>query len=391
MEPKLPRMVRRPLVVAMVVASVVLPAGIGSAEPLATPTLGAANGALACVAPTDGAGLNRMLSAAGSPLSGQGATIVSTAIAAGIDPRAIVAIAAHETMLETYAPSRIIRNPFGLGPGMTFASEADAVAKAVQVLRDYYLPEDRDTIPEIGAKWAPSDVANDPGRLNDHWASGVSQYYARLGGDPARPLLISAQDGVPTCDTAATSDPAAPLAAGSGPPQVIVWGANAPTVAGTSLSDGADPVTGQPATLDGFAFPLALPANGGAQFADDFDAPGQTRCFGRLRHCAVTIRSAPLSHVVAASAGRLAAASSTESAAGIAFWIVRADGNRIGYGALTAYGAGVAHDAEVALGQPLGRSTGALTVTWSRGATRINPFPLLAATRPPTPSPKAAP
>ena len=371
MEPKLPLMLRRPLVAAMVAASVVLPAGIGSAEPLAAPTLGAANGALACVAPADAAGLDRMLTAAGSPLSGQGATIVSTASAADIDPRAIVAIAAHETMLETYAPSRIIRNPFGLGPGMTFASEADAVAKAVQVLRDYYLPEGRDTIPEIGAKWAPSGVANDPGRLNDHWTSGVSQYYARLGGDPARPLLVSAQDAVPTCDVAATSDPAEPLAAGSGPLQVIVWGENAPAVTGTSPADGADPTTGQPATLKEFAFPLALPANGGAQFTDDVNA-------------SITISSAPLSRVVAASAGRLAAASATERAGGIAFWIVRDDGNRIGYGPLTAYDSGVAHGAEVELGQPLGRSTGELTVAWSRGSTRINLFPLLAATRSPT-------
>ena len=43
----------------------------------------------------------------------------------GIDPRAIVAIAAHETMLETYGPAAEIHNPFGLGPGSAFASEPE--------------------------------------------------------------------------------------------------------------------------------------------------------------------------------------------------------------------------------------------------------------------------
>jgi hypothetical protein len=369
MEPKLLAMVRRPLVAAVLVASTILPASIGTAEPLATPTLGAANDALTCVAPTDAAGFDAMLTAAGSPMAGQGATIVSTASAAGLDPRAIVAIAAHETMLETYAPSRIIRNPFGLGPGMTFASEADAVAKAVQVLRDYYLPEGRDTISEIASKWAPVGAANDPGRLNDHWTTGVSGYYARLGGDPARSLLVSAQDAIPTCDGASPA-PASPLAAGTGPAQVVVWGGNAPAEPGAQ-------------TLEGFAFPLAVPADGGLRYTDDFTSPGTTPCAGELRRCAVTLRSAPLTHVVAASPGSLESADSDQRAQGIAFWLVRDDGNRIGYSALTSYAAGISHGARVVVGQPLGRSTGELAVTWARQGERINPFPLLEATRPP--------
>ena len=74
-----------------------------------------------CVAPTDAAGIDAMLAAAGSPMAGEGPTIVTEAAAAGIDPRAIVAIAAHETMLETYGPAQEIHNPFGLGPGIAFA------------------------------------------------------------------------------------------------------------------------------------------------------------------------------------------------------------------------------------------------------------------------------
>ena len=66
-----------------------------------------------------------MLARAASPLAGEGATFVrGGARRPGIDPRALVAIAAHETMLETYVPSQAIRNAFGLGPGIAFASRA---------------------------------------------------------------------------------------------------------------------------------------------------------------------------------------------------------------------------------------------------------------------------
>ena len=79
---------------------------------------------MTCVAPHDAAGIDAMLARASSPLAGEGATFVSESLAAGIDPRALVAIAAHETMLETYVPSQAINNAFGLGPGIAFASRA---------------------------------------------------------------------------------------------------------------------------------------------------------------------------------------------------------------------------------------------------------------------------
>src|SRR5687768_4465231 len=72
-------------------------------------------GHMTCIAPTDAAGIDAMLARAGSPLAGEGATFVTEGAAAGIDPRALVAIAAHETLLETYGPAREINNPFGLG------------------------------------------------------------------------------------------------------------------------------------------------------------------------------------------------------------------------------------------------------------------------------------
>ena len=82
-------------------------AAVAAALPGAAPAEGPLTGVIGdmqCVAPTDAAGIDAILTAAGSPMAGEGATIVTEAAAAGIDPRAIVAIAAHETMLETYGP-----------------------------------------------------------------------------------------------------------------------------------------------------------------------------------------------------------------------------------------------------------------------------------------------
>ena len=76
---------------------------------------------LACVAPADAAAIDGVLADAGSPLAGEGATFVREGRRVGVDPRALVAIAAHETMLATYGPSQGIRNPFGLGPGWSFS------------------------------------------------------------------------------------------------------------------------------------------------------------------------------------------------------------------------------------------------------------------------------
>jgi hypothetical protein len=338
----------------------------------------AANDSLACVAPGDAAGIDAILTAAGSPMAGTGAVIVDAATEAGLDPRLVVAIAAHETMLETYGPAQAINNPFGLGPGMTFPDEAAAIRFATRTLARWYLPEGRDTIGEIGAKWAPVGVANDPGGLNLHWAGGVSRYYAALGGDPTRRPLLTDQSATPSC-TGGAAAPAAAAgvtgpapAAGQGPPVVVVWGGNAPRVTGTAPSDGAAPDGGGPAVMRPFAFPLAARDGGEVRYAGAACGAGEP--------CAVTLTAAVMTDVVE---GRLVAGTAAERAAGIGFWIVRADGDRLGYGPLAAYAPGVTHGAEVALGQPLGQTTGSLAFAWTRDGTPVNPAPLLAATRPP--------
>lgn len=333
-----------------------------------------ANSALACVAAGDSAGLDQILLNAGSPMAGLGTVLVDVSSQSGIDPRLIVAIAAHETMLGTYGPAAAIHNPFGLGPGMVFASEGDAVRYAVSTLAQYYLPEGRDTIAEIGAKWAPVGAKNDPAGLNQNWTRGVSGYYAALGGDPSRRPLLTDQDPTPSCagggglgggDIVPPVAPEPP-SVGEGPPVVTVWGGNAP-------------VGAQSATLTGFAFPVAVRAGGEARYADASCTVADL--------CGIRIQTAVMTHVVAAVEGRLVAGTAAERAEGVAFWIVRADGNRVGYGPLASYAPGVSHGARVAMGQPLGRSTGSLVIAWTRRGASMDPFPMLAATRPPDAQP----
>ncbi|MEQ9093347.1 MAG: hypothetical protein RLN63_04520, partial [Miltoncostaeaceae bacterium] len=109
---------------------------IAAAAMMAAPAAGVAQGApgiagqMVCIAPGDADGIDNLLVRADSPLAGEGATFVREARRVGIDPRALVAIAAHETILLTYGPSQLIRNPFGLGPGWSFDSHAAAIARA---------------------------------------------------------------------------------------------------------------------------------------------------------------------------------------------------------------------------------------------------------------------
>lgn len=329
--------------------------------------------ALTCVAPGDAAGLDRILARAGSPLAGQGAAFVDTGREQGLDPRFLVAIAAHETLLGTYAPARASRNPFGIGPGRAFASEEEAIRAAGRILGRYYLPEGRVTVAAVGAKWAPPGAANDPGGLNRHWPRGVATYFAALGGDPGRPVTLTAQAAHPSCRPTLAATPV-----------TTAWDGRPPRSAGEAIYQGADPATGLPATIPGFVFPLAPPVGGAVRYADDFaqrGRPGAPGCFGRSWRCAITLEQAPGTPVVAAARGVLRPATPAEQAGGIGFWLDTGR-ERLGYGPLARYAEGIWGGAAVEAGQPLGSAPAALLFTWERDGVRVNPHPLLSATRP---------
>lgn len=325
---------------------------------------------LSCLAPLDVAAIDAVLRRAESPLQGQADRFVIEGRDRNIDPRFIVAIAAHETLLQNYAPSRLIRNPFGIGPGWAFASEAAAIRSAANILARYYIAEGVDTVGTIGAKWAPVGALNDPTDLNRHWEQGVGTYFAALGGDPRKPVTLSAQGTLSACRTA------------DGPPVVTRWNGTPPQVAGAAIYQGADPATGLPAGIDGFVFPLAAPEGSPVWYSDDFDAPGSPGCFDRKWRCATTLNTVPLTWVVAVTAGTLRAASTDERARGIGFWLELRSGGRVGYGPLANYVEGIRDGTSVGPGQPLGRTAASVQVAWEVDDVRVNMYPLLSATRP---------
>lgn len=384
----------RPLLAAAVAAG-----ALAAAAPMGAGGSGLAGvGAhLSCTSPNDAAAIDNMLVRAGSPLAGDGATFVREGRRVGVDPRALVAIAAHETMLATYTPADRIRNAFGLGPGWSFPTHGDAIARAASTLDSLYLPEGRIRIPEIGAKWAPIGAANDPTGLNQHWANGVGAFYRALGGDPELPILLGAQSPADDCGPAAGAEApveapveapaegaAATEPAPAGPAVVTAWGGVPPRAAGPAAADGADPATGAAAVVEGFVFPLALPVGARGDYADTYSLPGPVDCGHDIRlRCAVTIGADPGAVVVAMASGTLHAADVAEREEGIAFWIVTPAGDRLAYGPLAAYAPGVTPGASVTAGARLGATPGLLRVAWERTGERINPFPLLSATRAP--------
>ncbi len=182
---------RRQLV--LLAAAATLCGATGVASLAAAAGGGSPDGALTCVGSTDARGLDAILHTAGSPLSGQGATFVSAGVGAGIDPRLLVAIAAQETMLETYGPAQAIHNAFGMGPGIAYPSDAAGIDAAAANLARSYIADGVTTIPAIAQKWAPPGATNDPGNLNGSWPSGVGQFFRELGGNPDAPVLLTAQ------------------------------------------------------------------------------------------------------------------------------------------------------------------------------------------------------
>jgi len=335
---------------------------------------------LRCIGQSDAQAIDAQLAEAGSPLAGQGPTFVREGLANDIDPRALVAIAAQETMLMTYGPAQAINNPFGLGPGISFATPAEAIAMAARTL-GRYAGDGLVTLPQIGSRWAPVGASNDPQGLNGGWPAGVSAFFSTLGGDPYRPVQASAQDPAPSCAPAGATA-AAPasyvmtqpqvipaVTPTDGPGVVVVWGGQAPVIGGSAMADGADPRTGQPAVLEGFAFPIAAPKGSPISYQPAGDRP-------------VVITSAPGAMVVAPIAGTLRIAAGRAAAAGVGFWVDGPGRDRVGMSPLASYEPGIAEGATVVAGQPLGRATGSTGVTWQRDGVAVAIQPMLAATRP---------
>jgi hypothetical protein len=360
--------------------------------PDVAPPPGGIEAALTCLAPADAAGLDAVLARAGSPLAGHGSDFVSQSQRVGLDPRFLVAVAAHETILMSYGPSRLISNPFGLGPGWSFAGPSEAIETAATVLSDGYLSQGLTAIPTIGAKWAPVGASNDPTDLNSAWPRGVARFYTALGGDPSAEVLLTVQGALPRCAGSGeaepvgtpTPNPAPQATPGDGPVVVTAWNGADPQPLGPGPAGGHDPVRARPATVSGFVFPIAARVGDPIAFRDPRAASGGAGCAVAGGPCTVRIEPGAGAPVVASRTGTIVRASLPEQEAGIGFWLQPQTGIRVGYGALAAYAEGVAAGARVEAGTLLGASGEAITFALEHQGQRLNPYPLLAVTRPPS-------
>lgn len=114
-------------------------------------------------------------------------TFIEVAEEYEFDPVLLSAIAFHET---GYGKSALVvnnNNPGGLynssaGDFYTFDSLAEGLDAMASNLYDNYYAEGLFTIEEIGAKYAPIGVDNDPTNLNAHWVPTITQNVNQLGG-----------------------------------------------------------------------------------------------------------------------------------------------------------------------------------------------------------------
>lgn len=152
--------------------------------------IGSPGGATA--SPVEAAALDQWMAekVPGSPLVGLGSVFVEEGSRNRIDPRALVAIAYHESVLGTAGSGARIYNAFGWGPAIPFPSWPENIAAVARGLASGYVAKGRDTLAEISPIWAPIGAANDPLGLNTNWLVSVGSSYEELGGDPEGSIAL---------------------------------------------------------------------------------------------------------------------------------------------------------------------------------------------------------
>lgn len=110
-------------------------------------------------------------------------TFVDAAQVNGLDPKLLMAIAMHETGRGTSSAFRSKRNAMGVsdakGP-RSFPSVEASIYYMADQLRRNYIGKGLRSVAQIGAKYAPLGVANDPRNLNRYWVAGVTKYMNEL-------------------------------------------------------------------------------------------------------------------------------------------------------------------------------------------------------------------
>ncbi|MCW2920670.1 MAG: conjugal transfer protein [Thermoleophilia bacterium] len=141
---------------------------------------------VAASGPPTAAGIDAYLASKGSPMTGQGAAFMASAIRWRVDPRLLVAISGAESSFGqvTCGPN----NAWGWAcpnDPADFATWADGIDTVTEGLRGYYLDEGRTSVSLIQQKYCPVGAANDPTGLNSHWSQNVTKFLLEQGGNPA--------------------------------------------------------------------------------------------------------------------------------------------------------------------------------------------------------------
>ena len=116
-------------------------------------------------------------------LSGSAVHFINAGKKYDIDPNLLSAIAIHET---GNGSSKAVNEKLNVAGMMgknglrSYGSIEDSIFDMARNLRKNYLNQGKDTIAEIGAKYAPVGAANDPTGLNNHWTKGVSRQLNNL-------------------------------------------------------------------------------------------------------------------------------------------------------------------------------------------------------------------
>lgn len=125
----------------------------------------------------------------GGAFIGKKDAFIEAAQANNIDPVLLVAIAGHETGNGTSHAVKNRNNPGGLMNPQTnwqtlipYESLDKGIEAMASNLFRLYINQGLFNIEEIGAKYAPLGVKNDPTNLNQHWVPTVTTLAAQLGG-----------------------------------------------------------------------------------------------------------------------------------------------------------------------------------------------------------------
>lgn len=132
--------------------------------------------------------------------TGKGDDFLAAAEKNKIDPVLLASIAFHETGKGSSKMVRERNNPGGLynssaGTFFVYPTLLDGIDAMAGNLYRLYISKGLVTIEQIGAKYAPIGVANDPTNLNIHWVPNVSKMIAQFGGVVTNCTAIGFESG----------------------------------------------------------------------------------------------------------------------------------------------------------------------------------------------------